>query len=303
MKAPIGLATDAGGNLYVLDGGRLQVLRRSASGVWGSFGGLQNPTAMTVDSAGNIYVSDSADAFGHTYAIKKLTGLTQSTLATVNFDGFSAAISAIACDGQGNIFMARPYVGSGGLHKLSPTGTGWEFSTVADFGFFALPGGLAVDSAGVIYETFTDNAVVIRGVPSGSGYNWTAIAGNPSHLSDAMGRDGTGINATFGGDFGVGPMGIVAGASGEVFIFDARWRTLRKAVPAPVVFTDTNSFGIQNSRLNLSFNGATGATMVLEASTNLTTWVPVLTNTAAVGSYSEAVGAVGGRRFFRTISP
>jgi len=70
LTSPAGVATDASGNVYVVDSGNSRIQKFDASGnfltTWGSSGGgmaglFQNPKGVATDGSGNVYVADTGN--------------------------------------------------------------------------------------------------------------------------------------------------------------------------------------------------------------------------------------------------
>src|SRR5438552_16114086 len=92
------------------------------------------PTGVTVDGAGNVYVSDT---FNHvirkvapTGEVTTLAGLAGST-GSANGTGSAARFawpSGVAVDGAGNVYVADTYNNT--IRKLTPVGTNWVVTTL-----------------------------------------------------------------------------------------------------------------------------------------------------------------------------
>ncbi|HEY1647227.1 MAG TPA: pectinesterase family protein [Terracidiphilus sp.] len=106
-----------------------------------SFGANLVVAGLTVDSAGNVYVSDSNSKQLLRYAAASVTqgaSATGTTLATL------AAPGAVAVDGRGFTYVADTSAGT--VTQISPAGA----ATALPF-TFAKPAGLAVDSLNNLY--------------------------------------------------------------------------------------------------------------------------------------------------------
>ena len=176
LIVPNGVAVDSVGNLYIADTGNHRIRKVTAStgnistaagtGTTGFSGDggpateaqLYWPGGVAVDSAGNLYIADTAN-----HRIRKVTASTGniSTAAGTGIAGFrgdgAAATSAqinrprgVAVDGSGNLYIADTE--NHRIRKVDAS-TG-NISTAARGG---LPRGVAVDSTGNLYIADTEN--------------------------------------------------------------------------------------------------------------------------------------------------
>lgn len=117
----------------------------------------------------------------------------------------------------------------------SPGQAGVADGTGAAARFFN-PIGIAVDSSGNFYVTDTGNHVIRKITPDGTVTTFVGSAG-------AMGSvDGTGANARFSY-----PWGLVADASGNLYVCDSGNHTIRKITPAGQVSTFAGTAGQSGS--------------------------------------------------------
>jgi gliding motility-associated-like protein len=112
LNTPLGVATDAAGNVYAAALGNTTIKKVTPEGVITNLGnGLSFPTGLTVDAAGNIYVNETAN-----HAVKKITaaGVTTTITTALSFP------YGITVDVPGNIYVADNSEGS--IVKFGPNG-------------------------------------------------------------------------------------------------------------------------------------------------------------------------------------
>jgi sugar lactone lactonase YvrE len=234
MFLPIRCAVDAGGNLFIADQGAQTVRKVNTNGIISTFAGinntagffgdggpatvagLNNPTAVSFDASGNLYVSDQ---FNHRIRKIDTNGVITTvagngnptfagdgglaTLASLNFPGETGF------DGAGNLFIADP--ANEVIRKVS----GGIISTVA--GTHGVKGSsgdggpplaaqlnnpfpLTLDTFGNIYESDIDNNRVrkISGVASGVSNCTFAIATSGAAFPAAGGSGAVNVTTTSG---------------------------------------------------------------------------------------------------------
>jgi sugar lactone lactonase YvrE len=247
MDTPSGVVVDASGNVFFSDTmhhciRRLDtsgnVLMYAGTGIAGyKDGGPSNaqfnqPTAMAIDSRGNIYV---ADTFNNAIRIiEKNFEYDPSG----NLIGFYGIVSTFIGNGFNN---SDPTVASG-------TGTGV---------FLKRPKGVAVDPSGNVYISDTGHHRICK-VPSG-GYLVTLAGGatldGPLSYKYGM-TDGEATNATFNG-----PTGICVDMKGNVFVADTLNSLIRRITPTGKVSTVAGNgqpFYKEGRKGQASFNYPTG---------------------------------------------
>jgi sugar lactone lactonase YvrE len=249
LNDPQGVATDSSGNVYIADSGNERIRKVTPGGtistVAGSgnygFGGdggaataaqFQFPSAIAVDSSGNLYIGDT-----YNYRIRKVTGGIITTMAGTGSYGYSGdggpAANAqiqypysLAVDSSGNVYVAD---GSTRIRMISPGGT---ISTVAGNGNYGFSGdgaaatsapltysyGVAVDSAGSLYIADEYYDFRIRQVSNGI---ITTIAGNGTYFYSGDG--GPAVSAVL-----ANPTSVAVDKSGYVYIADSYNNRVRK---------------------------------------------------------------------------
>ena len=196
FNAPMGVAVDQSGNVYVADyendlirkitpGGLVSTLA-GKSGVSGLVDGADTaarfnlPESLAVDGDGNIYVADNGNN-----AIRKITpaGVVSTiagsgTTGNANGTGRSASFNSpfgITVDASGNIYVADS--GNNLIRKITPDGTVNTFAGSGAKGAgngtgtaasFNTPAGLAADAAGNIYVSDENNNLIRKITGAGS---------------------------------------------------------------------------------------------------------------------------------------
>jgi sugar lactone lactonase YvrE len=256
FNGPIAVAVDSAGNIYVCDQGNSLIRKIAPGGVVTTLAGsvgvsgsndgtgtsaqFNLPSGIAVDSSGNVYVSDSDND-----TIRKITSAgVVTTIAgsagvsgSINGTGTGARFNApvgITVDGSGNLFVAD--TANDLIREITPAGVvttlagrakvkGSTDGTGSTARFFN-PTGVAVDGSDNVYVADEGNSTV-RKVTSGGVV--TTIAGVASAGGFA---DGPGASARFDA-----PYGAAIDGSGNVYISDVGFNTIRKITPGDVVST------------------------------------------------------------------
>src|SRR5438477_115552 len=251
FTAPMSIAVDNSNNLYVADQGG-NTIRKITPGaavttlaglgkIAGTNDGVGNaarfvgPEGVAVDSAGNVYVSDTGND-----TIRKITpGGVVTTFAGTpgqigSADGKGGAAQfygpeELTVDGAGNIYVVEHFNNT--VRQIAPDGTNWIVTTVAGCASCAAgtndgtgiaarfngPFGLTLDSSGNLYVADTGNKTIRKISPSQSEWAVTTFAGAPLQGGSL---DGSGTNARF-----ASPVGLAANAN-AIYVSDSS--TIRK---------------------------------------------------------------------------
>ena len=181
---PEGVAVDASGNVYVADYGNNMIRKISPAGVvttlagsttqgatngTGTAASFYEPTALTVDGTGNVYVTDYGnDLIRKINPVGVVTTLAGSgSQGSANGTGTAASFygpTGIALDASANIYVAD--FGNNLVREITPAGV------VTDFGSGGLTNGTGIavpfsgaygvvlDAAGNVYvASYTNNVI------------------------------------------------------------------------------------------------------------------------------------------------
>jgi hypothetical protein len=267
LDTPMGVAVDSSGNLYIADshnqrirkvsGGIITTIAGTGAAGYSGDGGaataaqLSLPSAVTIDSNGNLYIADT-----NNQRIRKITGTAITTIAgngeeSYAGDGTTATAAAldlptgVAVDATGNVYIAdrnnqrvRMVTPAGIISTIAGSGPA-SFSggfsgdgAPATAAVLAKPTSVSVDGAGNIYIADTDNQR-IRQV---SGNTVATVAGG----SQGFGGDaGAAISAILNS-----PRAVASDASGNLTIADTLNQRLRTAVLPTLTFSNDSVGGL-----------------------------------------------------------
>ncbi len=253
---PAGTAVDSAGNIYVADSGNHTIRKITSTGTVTTLAGstgnsgsadgtgtaarFNDPGAVAVDSAGNVYVADAGNAtIRKVTAAGVVTTLAGSAGLVGSTDGTGAAArfnfpAGVAVDSAGNVYVAD--AGNAIIRKITAAGVvttlagsaGLVGSTdgTGSAARFNYPAGIAVDASGNVFVAEASNNT-IRKITS-AGVVTTLAGAAPSPGS----TDGTGSAARFSG-----PSGLAVDAAGNLYVADSNNHLIRKVTSAGVVTT------------------------------------------------------------------
>jgi streptogramin lyase len=247
---PIGICTDAAGNVYVGDGSNHLIRKITPTGIVTSFAGSTQGFAdgtgaaarfntiggVGIDASGNFYACDIAN-----YAIRKITPAAVVTTfaggaeGSSNGQGTAAQFKypvGVCADPSGNIYVAdnKNHL----IRKITPAGAvstfaGSEVIGNADgtgsIAQFEEPYGICSDASGNIYVADNVSSRIRKITPAGV---VTTIAGS----AGTGFADGNVSAAKFDQ-----PDGICVDAQGNIYVSDYNNNRIRKITPAGAVST------------------------------------------------------------------
>lgn len=255
FSVPFGVAVDDKGNVYVTDEGDSTIRKITPEGVVTTLAGsaafpgdFQNglgaearfagPMGVVVDSAGNVYVSDT-----NNHRIRKITpaGLVSTFAGSgsgESVDGIGTAAGfyypeGLALDASGNIYVGDANSGSyatRGQSKLRKISSAGVVTTLATG--FNQPLGVAVDGTGNVYVT--DEGTIYKVSPTGTK---TLLAGGRFGSAD-----GNGAAAQFSA-----AIGLALDRAGNVYVGDTYNSTIRRISPDGTVTTIAGTAGQSGS--------------------------------------------------------
>jgi uncharacterized protein (TIGR03437 family) len=249
LYLPSGVVVDSSGTLYIADTANYVIRKVAGTTIttyagnnslgWGGTGDhgpatsaqLDTPTGLALDAAGNLYIADSGNNVIRIVA--KSNGYI-TTLSTGSF--ILKSPKGVAVDAAGNVYIAD--TNNSRILKVTTVGSITKTTTVAGNSTIGSSGdggpatsaqlnypyGVAVDAAGDIYITDTNNQRV-RMVSAATGII-TTVAG--TGRSGYVGDGGSASSAQL--SF---PRGVMVDASGNIYVSDVQNNVIRLLTPAP----------------------------------------------------------------------
>jgi streptogramin lyase len=264
---PQDVAVDSKGNVYVADSSNDTIRKVTPQGVvtllagypgsWGSANGtgsaarFHTPYGVTVDTQGNIYVTEIGNA-----TIRKVTSAgvvtTWAGLAGTrgtNDGTASAARFQVPCgvtvDRAGNLYVADDFNNT--IREVTPAqvvttlagGPGYNPGSVDGTGNaaqFNYPDGVAADTNGNVYVADFNNNTIREITPVGFTWVVTTLAGLAGSVGSA---DGTNSAARFNG-----PADVAVDSAGNLYVADINNCTVREVTPVGTNWVVTTLAGL-----------------------------------------------------------
>ncbi|MFN3968220.1 immunoglobulin domain-containing protein [Flavobacterium sp.] len=224
---PTGITVDALGNIYVLESANNQIKKMTPNGIITVVvTGFNAPRGLSIDQAGVLYVADTGNN-----VIKKID--TNNTVTIIG-SGFSSP-RGVAVDQNGNVYVAD--TGNNAIKKIS---TANVVSTVATG--LSIPSGVAIDVVGNLYVAETGN----NNIKKISTNNVITTLGFGFQFPEAVVVDSNGLvyvadtgnnaikkisldnqTTTLAGSY-TSPKGIAVDANGNVYVSDTSNNSVEK---------------------------------------------------------------------------
>jgi hypothetical protein len=329
FNSPHGIALDKTGNIFVTDlstngfnGGTIRKI--TPDGIVATIGGVQgvagtndgvgsnalfgSPWGVTVDGAGDVFVSDAASDTirkltspdGTNWTVTTIAGLpgVSGNIDGTNSDARFSSPDGLAVDSAGDVFVADEF--NSRIRMVEPMGTNWVVTTIWWTGRNGQgPSAMAVDTNDNIYVAGQTVPVIYKLTACGTNWLATTIAGN-----NGVGAisDGTGIAVRFSS-----PHGIAVDNTGDVFVVDGVGNVRKGWSSDASPTTVLNPPLISGGQVQLNFVVTTGSPTnftLLQADTLDGVWsinTDALLTTNIPGLYYQMTGplANGSSEFYR----
>lgn len=245
FNRPYGVTTDAAGNVYVAEYLGNRIRKITAAGVVSTLAGdgtggttdgtgtgarFTNPTSLSADAAGNVYVADyvgnrirKVDPGG---VVTTVAGNTSGYLDGTGTGALFASPVSVALDGSGNLYVADNHrirkivLGTGVVSTVAGNATAASTDGTGTAASFNGPVGMAFDGLGNLYVGEYNGSKIRKLALSTGVVTTVAFTGTAGYLDGALGS--AQCNR---------PYGLAFDASGNLYIGDASNYRLRVLTP------------------------------------------------------------------------
>ena len=215
------------------------------------------------------------------------------TYAQIMGTGLSSNVVAMAVVGT-NLYVGGPFTNAGGI--AASRIARWDGNSWYDVGGGVVGSGYIYALAGVgnsLYAggSFTNiGGVAAHNIAKWDGTNWSALGNGIIYINTA---GPVYTIAPSGSDLYAGGTFRMAGDKSSYFI--GRWNDLEN-FDAPQLI---NPAWLTNHQFQARLLGISGMTNIVQASSDLATWVPILTNSAGVYDFTDPSASEYSFRFYR----
>ena len=137
-----------------------------------------------------------------------------------------------------------------------------------------------------------DSQTIRKVTPVGTNWVVTTLAGTVGFFGTT---DGSGSVVRFSN-----PAGVAVDNAGNLYVADYYFNTIRKGFPPPMILNS----GFIDGQFSFNLTGPTGRLVVVEASSDLASWLPLWTNTFAGDlTFSDPQSGPSFNRFYRARLP
>ena len=271
-------------------------------GSWYNLGDVEgtNATVSALAYDGNSFVY----AGGSFYAVG---GVAATNIAYFNNTDFTwhpvgagltgGSVFALAY-GNGTLYAGGSFTNAGGLvvnHIAQWNGSSWSALGSGITGSSAAKVLSIIVAGANVYVTgvFTNaGGINVSNIAKWNGSSWSAMGSglDPVHAGDAL--------AAVGNDIYVGGTFSFAGDKPAQFI--AHWNDQSNYYPAANIKL-TRSTWQTNQQFRFRVTGTSGQSYIIQGSTNLTTWLPLQTNSTMFYDFGDPNSASYRSRFYRVV--
>lgn len=248
FDTPRGIVIDGAGNLYVADTGNFAIRKIATDGTVTTFAGLMRasgttnangnrarftqPTALAIDAAGNLFVTDN-------YTVRKVTTAGEvSNVYTIPSGAGNAFLpGGIAIDSANNLIVTTG-VDTRRIASDYRSATVLESGQSAHYDFgndVLLARGVAVNASNVAYVAALDNTVGSAASNARALSFYAGLSGAPG-LAPSL--DGNAANTRFGN-----LVAMTADKDGNLYAADAGYNTVRKITTKAAASTVAGTAG------------------------------------------------------------